>query len=41
MFDLDTTEGDEPVLVANWAQVSADRRIKRIRVTFDPGPTLS
>lgn len=38
LFDLHTTEADEPVLVANWAQVGADRRIKRIRLTFDPPP---
>jgi ketosteroid isomerase-like protein len=41
LFDLHTTEADEPVLVANWAQVGADRRIKRIRLTFDPPPILS
>ena len=37
----DATEADEPLLVANWAQVGADRKIKRIRVTFDPQPIVS
>jgi ketosteroid isomerase-like protein len=41
MFDLHTTGTEEPVLVANWAQIGEDRRIKRIRVTFDPRPILS
>lgn len=41
MFDLHTSEADEPVLVANWSQVGADGRITRIRVTFDPRPLLS
>jgi len=40
MFDLHTTAADEPLLVANWAQVGADRKIERIRVTFDPRPIL-
>lgn len=41
LFDLHTTESDEPLLVANWAQVGDDGKIKRIRVTFDPRPILS
>lgn len=41
VFNLHTTETDEPVLVANWAQVGADGKIKRIRVMFDPRPILS
>ena len=31
--------GQEPVPVANWAQVD-DGRIRRVRVTFDPRPLL-
>jgi hypothetical protein len=41
MFDLHTTATGEPVLVANWAQVGDDRKVKRIRVTFDPRPIVS
>ena len=41
MFDLHTTEAAAPALVANWAQVGDDGKIKRIRVTFDPRPILS
>jgi ketosteroid isomerase-like protein len=39
VFDMHTSESDEPSLVANWAQVR-DGRIQRIRVTFDPRPLL-
>jgi hypothetical protein len=40
VFDLHTSVAGEPLLVANWAQVGDDGRIKRIRVTFDPRPIL-
>jgi hypothetical protein len=40
VFDLHTSLAEEPLLVANWAQVGDDGRIKRIRVTFDPRPIL-
>ena len=41
IFDLHTTKADEPLLVANWAQVTDDGKIKRIRVTFDPRSIVS
>jgi hypothetical protein len=38
-FELQTAGGD-PVPVASWATIE-ERRVRRVRVTFDPRPLLA